>query len=213
MTRLKYCGNRSYEDYLLVQRTHATHIGFIFVPSSKRFVEPITVKAWLDQTPPRPNLKTVGVFVNPDIDFLSELVETLSLDVLQFHGTESPEFISEVKAFYPGEIWKVIHHKKDAEAAMNAYEGLVTGFLIDRKVGESWGGTGQAFDWTFIPGYLREAHRQGVPCFIAGGVTAENVEDLLKWKPDGIDVASGIEENEKKSEQRIQALERKVVQK
>ena len=213
MRLLKYCGNRTYEDYLLVQDTHATHIGFIFVPSSKRFVDPLKVKAWTKQTPIRSDLRTVGVFVNPAIDFISQLCQTLPLDVLQFHGTESPEFIREVKTFYPGEVWKVIHHREGAHDMMNAYEGVVDGFLVDCKAGDAWGGTGQSFDWTFIPGYLRESHRQGVPCMIAGGVTAENVEELLKWKPDGIDLASGIEEDEKKSRNRIEALERKVVPK
>jgi phosphoribosylanthranilate isomerase len=212
MTLLKYCGNRSYEDYQVVQGTQATHIGFIFVPSSKRFVEPRTVKEWMEKTPSRSNLKTVGVLVNPDITFIRNLCGSLSLDVLQFHGTESPEFIKMVKAFYSGEIWKVIHDRAGAVATMEPYEGLVNGFLVDCKVGEAWGGTGQSFDWTFIPDYLHEAHRQGVPCLIAGGVTAENVEDLLKWMPDGIDLASGIEKDEKKSIYRIQALE-EVVQK
>ncbi|WEG11367.1 phosphoribosylanthranilate isomerase [Pullulanibacillus sp. KACC 23026] len=207
---LKYCGNRSYEDYKLVSQSRATHLGFIFVPTSKRYVSPERVGEWLAQASST-NQKMVGVFVNPSLEELNEHLRAIHLDVIQLHGTETPCFIKELRGLYNGEVWKVIHHEEGALEKMKDYAGCVDAFLVDSKVAGALGGTGQAFDWSYVPDYLEVAHQLGMPCMIAGGVTPENVAALLEYKPDGIDLASGIEASEKKSRSRIEALERKVV--
>ncbi len=210
---IKYCGNQSYSDYLLVRESQATYIGLIFVKGSKRYVTPTDAASWIKETPLKPHQRIVGVFVNPDRDSLKQVLEAIPLDVIQLHGTESPEFLKTVRTFFSGEIWKAIHHKENALETMKRYRGSVDGYLVDSKVTGAWGGTGQSFDWAYVPRYLEEARKEGVPCFIAGGVNADNVEALLKLNPDGIDLASGIEEGNEKSHTRIQALERKVVPK
>ena len=209
--QLKYCGNRTYEDYLLVRESLATHIGVIFVAASKRFVSPDQVKSWLDKSPKREDQKLVGVFVNQELETLKAHLQTLELNVVQLHGEESPSYIKELRKIFGGEIWKVIHHAEGAEQKMKAYLGLVDAFLVDTKVSGQWGGTGMTFDWEAIPLYINQAHQLDVPCFIAGGIHPKNVSDLLKYNPDGIDLASGIEESEQKSLKYIQAIERKVV--
>lgn len=209
---IKYCGNRSYSDYLLVSESKATYIGFIFVQGSKRCVSAEEVAVWVKQTPPLPTQKLVGVFVNPDLDSIIRTIKHVSLDVIQLHGTEPPEFVNEVRSVFGGEVWKAIHHREDAVELMKTYKGVADAYLIDSKITGSWGGTGQSFDWSYIPAYLEEARNQGVPCFIAGGVNPENVTALLEYKPDGIDLASGIEDQQAKSKTLIQALQRKVVQ-
>lgn len=210
---LKYCGNRSYEDYSLVRDSQATHIGFIFVEGSKRRVLPEAVAGWVDNRPAKKGQKLVGIVVNSSIEQIREMLNMVCLDVLQLHGTESPSFIKEVRSFYDGEIWKAIHHSEEALQVMSSYKGLVDAFLVDSKVAGQWGGTGTSFDWGFVPRYLSEAHNLGVPCFIAGGVSPDNIDALLALEPDGIDLASGIEVDAQKSLERIHALERKVVPK
>jgi phosphoribosylanthranilate isomerase len=76
-----------------------------------------------------------------------------------------------------------------------------------RRVLES---TGVSFDWTYIPTYLNEGKKQGVPVFIAGGINPDNIEHVLDYQPDGIDVSSGIEENGRKSRKLIRQLEERM---
>lgn len=208
---LKYCGNRTYSDYSLVTKSRAAYLGFIFVKGSKRCVSAEEVAEWVKQTPPRSKQKLVGVFVNPDLEFISQALKNVSLDVIQLHGTETPDFVNQVRDLFHGDVWKAIHHKEDALEIMKTYKGIADAYLIDSKVTGAWGGTGKSFDWSYIPAYLEEARNQEVPCFIAGGVNPDNVAGLLDYRPDGIDLASGIEDQQAKSETLIQALERKVV--
>ncbi|MED5075681.1 N-(5'-phosphoribosyl)anthranilate isomerase, partial [Anoxybacillus geothermalis] len=69
---------------------------------------------------------------------------------------------------------------------------------------------GVAFDWEAVPRYLEEAARQGVPCFIAGGVTPDNIERLLLYRPDGIDISSGIETDGRKDPTKMKQIEEKI---
>jgi phosphoribosylanthranilate isomerase len=93
---------------------------------------------------------------------------------------------------------------------MRQYAGVADGYVVDSRVSGAWGGTGVAFDWSNVPFYLEEAARQAVPCFIAGGITPENVERLLAYRPYGIDISSGIEENGEKSVEKMKEIEKKV---
>ncbi|TDQ41524.1 phosphoribosylanthranilate isomerase [Aureibacillus halotolerans] len=209
MTRqalLKCCGNRSYEDYTK-SRDVADWLGFIFFEGSKRYVKPAIVQQWLNETPLKEQQLAVGVFVNATIeDIQRAATEFPNMNVIQLHGNEAPEMAVELKATLNKTILKAIHHSDEGLAMMRSYAQKVDGFLIDTK-SPQWGGSGLSFDWASIPAYQAVARELGVPLFVAGGVTPDNVKELLRYHPDGIDLASGIEENGAKSEQKIKHLE------
>lgn len=203
--KIKFCGNRSLDDVKLTIKSDADFIGFVFAPSKRR-VLPEDVKQWLNEAALKPHQKTVGVFVNATLEAIAHAVTTASLDVVQLHGSETPDFCTQVKETCHVGVWKVIHHQADAIEQMERYAHIVDAFLIDNKSKSQWGGTGTAFDWSFVPRYLETAHTFGKHCFIAGGINAANIQELLKYEPDGIDLASGIETNEQKDERKIAEL-------
>lgn len=208
MTQLKFCGTRSREDYLKVRESKADYIGFIFA-ESKRKVTPGEVAEWQENAA-KNEKKLVGVFVNEEIETVLQTAAEAGLDVLQLHGTESPDYIRKLKKQFHGSIFKTIHHDKTGAAKMKDYQSLVQAFVIDTKTPEGWGGTGKKFDWDAIPLYEAEAGRQKVPCFIAGGVTTENIATLLTHDPSGVDISSGIETNEGKDERKIYIMSKTV---
>ncbi len=206
---LKFCGNHSEADLRVTSQSSADYIGFVFA-KSKRQVTPEQVKAWLDRLERKPTQRLVAVFVNASVAEIVETVETIPISVIQLHGTESPEVALRIKRATSRSIWKVIHHHDNALQVMKTYEGIVDGYVVDCKVGNEWGGTGTSFDWRFVPAYLEEGKRQGLPVFIAGGINPENVGRLLRYRPDGIDISSGIECDGRKSVARIQQLEERM---
>ncbi|MFC4617803.1 phosphoribosylanthranilate isomerase [Camelliibacillus cellulosilyticus] len=210
---LKFCGNRSLVDYKLSIQSLATHIGFLFYHGSPRFVEPHDVVDWVKKHPPRPGQMLVGVFVHPKKGDVLHAMKTVDLDILQFHGRETPDFVRDIKHETGVNVWKAIHHGPEALDKMRLFKGIADGWIIDCGVKGQWGGTGQSFDWHAVPDYLREAESQRVPCLIAGGITPENIERLLVFNPDGVDLASGIEKNGRKDAARMKAVERKVMKK
>ncbi|OIJ15844.1 N-(5'-phosphoribosyl)anthranilate isomerase [Anaerobacillus arseniciselenatis] len=194
---LKYCGNHSLEDIKVATNSSAHYLGFVFA-ESKRCVTPSEVKEWLSKV--EVSQKLVGVFVNAPIDQIQLAVENIALDVIQCHGEETVEEILALKATFKQKVWKVIHHSETAINLMKQYEGVVDGYVIDSKVKGVRGGTGVTFDWSAIPAYKREAEKQKVPCFIAGGINVSTINELLQYDPGGIDLSSGIEVSGRKSE-------------
>ncbi|WP_338776787.1 phosphoribosylanthranilate isomerase [Metabacillus sp. FJAT-52054] len=205
---LKYCGNKSKEDYRLSSQSKADFIGFIFT-ESKRRTEPSEVKEWIDEFG-KNGKKHVGVFVNPALEEVEEACRILNLDAVQFHGEESLPLLEEFKQRNSQEIWKAIRHDESALTKMAQYGPCTDVFLIDSHVKGSWGGTGVAFDWSLAGRYLEQAEQMGKPCFIAGGVAPDNVQDLLRTEPAGIDLASGIERNGSKDAELLKNFEKRV---
>jgi phosphoribosylanthranilate isomerase len=206
---LKYCGIHSFSDYTVCLESASDFLGFVFYQKSPRHIKPEAIADWVRRAGQRKK-PLVGVFVNPTFDELRVVLQTAPLDIIQLHGEETPTFVTEVQKTFHKRVWKAIHHTPGACGLMAQYEHTVDGFVIDCKVKDAWGGTGVRFDWTYVPDYTEEARRQGVPCFIAGGITPDNIEKLLAFDPMAIDLASGIECEGKKSRRLIQDLERKV---
>ncbi len=204
--KLKICGNHSAHDVKVSSRSDAQYIGFVFA-TSKRQVQPEQVQQWLNNVQGKEKKQIVGVFVNEDIDIIERAINIADLNIVQLHGTESPEFIAQLRARCNVDVWKVIHHADDALQMLEQYANLVDGYLIDNKTDKAWGGTGTTFNWTFVPEYINKAHQYNKLCFIAGGINPSNVSDLIKFKPDGIDLASGVETELKKDGQKIIQLQ------
>ncbi|RYM05399.1 phosphoribosylanthranilate isomerase [Sporolactobacillus sp. THM7-7] len=207
---LKYCGNRSLADLQVSLAGSADYIGLVFTRRSRRTVRADQVRAWLDHMAVPKDKALVGVFADDPIEMIEDVVKSVPLQVIQLHGKETPRFLKQVKAKTGTTVWKALHHGPDTLRAMRQYHGIADGFVIDTKVRGALGGTGVSFDWKCVPNYTAEAARQRVLCFIAGGITAENIAHLLDYRPDGIDIASGIERNSRKSGELIRKIEEKV---
>jgi phosphoribosylanthranilate isomerase len=205
---IKYCGNRSFQDLSLTAKTKADFLGLIF-SKSKRMVDPQEVKSWISEIDLN-SKQLVGVFVNEPLQKMIEITQLLSLSVIQCHGNETPQFLARIKEFTNAAVWKAIHHREDALKYMQSFEGIVDGFVIDSFSSSQWGGTGKKFDWESIPRYMEEAKNQNAACFIAGGIHLENIDELLRYEIDGIDISSGIERNEKKDWLTIKQIEERV---
>ncbi|MGO4888110.1 phosphoribosylanthranilate isomerase [Anaerobacillus sp. MEB173] len=206
---LKYCGNHSLEDIQVTVDSGADYIGVVFA-KSKRQVEAKQLQEWLKATALRENQKLVGVFVNPTLKELDKVFASVSLDILQLHGHESIQFLKSVKERYSCPVWKVIHHTEESFELMRSFAGVADGYVIDKKTSSQWGGTGIRFDWSYVPAYIEEAQKQSVPIMIAGGINPENIGDLLPYKPIGIDLSSGIEQDGRKNRQKIEQLEKRL---
>lgn len=163
-------------------------MGFIFWPKSKRYVS--TKPTYLPQ-----NVKRVGVFVDEDIETVKRIADDYSLDYIQLHGHESPDYIRQLKAVAtPRPSVSIIKAFNIATASdleqAKAYEGLVNYFLFDTKATLP-GGSGQQFDWSILDAYNGET-----PFLLSGGIgpdDAERVHDFLHPKCIGIDLNSRFE--------------------
>ncbi|MFB4184279.1 phosphoribosylanthranilate isomerase [Bacillus velezensis] len=204
---VKYCGIRSKRDYELAAASGADYLGFVFA-ASKRRVTPDEVRKWKEQV--RTDKKHVGVFVNETIENIAKIASDLALDAIQLHGDESPEDALRLRPLVRSEIWKALHHGEGTLRQMAQFAPAVDGYVIDSSVKGMRGGTGIAFSWARVPLYRKQAQNANKRCFIAGGVNPETITGLLRSRPCGIDLASGIEKNGQKDQTLIRLLEERM---
>jgi len=219
-TRIKICGLRDIATIRAMHHLDIEAVGFVFAPSRRQVsaeqaAELIAeVRAWKARTSSGQAPLAVGVFVNSDLASLAHAVNTASLDVVQLHGNETPEDCAAAKRELGVQVWKVFHLGRDGELnAIDAkqqlmpYKGHVDAVLIDT----AGGGTGTAFDWSVITRYKEASAELGVPLYVAGGLSLENVQTLVKeYNPDGVDVSSGVETDGVKDIDKINTFVRKV---
>jgi len=183
MTRVKICGITRNEDALMCARMGADAIGLVFYPPSPRFVT-ATQAAEIARILP-PFVTTVGLFVNPAVEQVAEVLREAHLDLLQFHGDEAPEFCASF-----GVPWlKAIRVKAGVDLVQYALRYReAKGLLLDAYVEGTPGGTGLSFDWSLIPAELP------LPIILSGGLAPANVAAAIKQvKPWAVDVSSGVE--------------------
>ncbi len=184
--RTKICGITRVEDARDAISGGADAIGFVFYQGSPRFIAPLQAQEIIGQLPPFP--AKVGLFVNPDREFVSAVLETVFLDIIQFHGDESPGFCGSFDKPYI----KALRMKDDIDLNMTCERYAdAAALLLDSYSETAHGGTGVSFDWSKIPGDL------SMPIILAGGLTVENVRRAIaKTRPYAVDVSSGVELDE-----------------
>lgn len=162
--KLKICGMK--HNVAEVANLQPDYLGFIFYDRSPR--------NFTTQLPELPSeLKKVGVFVNASEAFISEKIKTHSLDVIQLHGDESPEFCKNISNMSAVEVWKVFSIKDSFDfSTLTAYELFVDKFLFDTK-GKEKGGNGYTFDWTILKEYPSKT-----PFILSGGIGLDQLEAL-----------------------------------
>ena len=141
MTRIKICGITRAEDVLAVAHSGADAIGFVFYDKSPRYVTPQQAARLVRAVPPFVTL--VGLFVNPSDEYVRDVLAQVPLDVLQFHGEETPEFCGQFGKHY----LKAIRVKAGVDLIQCAARyGAAQGLLLDAFVEGTQGGTGESFD-------------------------------------------------------------------
>ena len=183
MTRIKICGITRAEDALSAANNGADAIGLVFYQRSPRHVNVAQAKLLAGTLPPF--VTVVGLFVNAEAAFVREVLANVPLDMLQFHGDETPEYCAQFDRPY----LKAIRVKVGVDLLQCASDfRSAKGLLLDAHVEGIPGGTGTAFDWTLIPKQLP------LPVILSGGLDAENVATAIKQvRPYAVDVSSGVE--------------------
>ena len=182
-TRVKICGLTRPQDVQAAAQAGADALGFVFYEPSPRNVS-VAKAAELVRTVPAFTTVT-GLFVNPAPEFVEQVLASVPLDLLQFHGDETPEFCDR----FPTRWIKAIRVKEpgDIERAFQRYSAA-SGLLVDAWVADKYGGTGQSFNWDLIP------DDRPLPLILAGGLTSDNVaRAVTQVRPWGVDVSGGVE--------------------
>ena len=180
---VKICGITSEADAIAAAEAGADAIGLMFYEGSPRHVILEQAKAISAALPQ--HVMRVGVFVNAEEAFVHQALTECMLNILQFHGDETPEECSR----YPVMTLKAFRVQgEETRAELEAYPSA--GYLLDAYVKDALGGTGATFNWDLAV----RAQKFGKPIFLAGGLTPGNVaEAVRKVQPFGVDVSSGVE--------------------
>ena len=182
MTRVKFCGFTHQDDVAQAVALGADALGFVFYGPSSRYVSPEHAQTLTRSVPAF--VTRVGLFVNEEAETVQRIFELARLNLIQYHGEESPEFcdaigLPYIKAFR-------VRKGMDLRTEMDRYPHA-SGFLLDAYVKGQPGGTGERFDWELIP----HSH---APIILAGGLTPDNAKDAIdQVAPWALDVSGGIE--------------------
>lgn len=182
-TRIKICGITRIEDGLAAVRLGADAVGLVFYAPSPRAVTPAQARAIVDALPPF--VTTVGLFVNAEASEVRDVLAAVPLQLLQFHGDETPQFCSG----FDRPFLKALRVRAGVDLLQCALDfRQARGLLLDAFVEGLRGGTGATFDWSLIPRQLP------LPVVLSGGLEPGNIEAAVRAvRPWAVDVSSGVE--------------------
>ncbi|HEX5393054.1 MAG TPA: phosphoribosylanthranilate isomerase [Rhodocyclaceae bacterium] len=181
-TRIKICGLTRPQDMDAALAASADAVGLVFYKPSPRYVSLDQARALALQAPPF--VTRVGLFVNAEPAEVREVLQTVPLELLQFHGDEDDAYCAQfgrpfIKA---ARVRPGVDLLEFARSFPSARAILVDAFV------EGYGGGGQTFDWNLIPDSLP------LPLILSGGLHAGNVRDAVQHvRPWAVDVSSGVE--------------------
>jgi len=201
--KLKICGLTKEEDLFLAQDLGADFAGFVFYSRSPRFVEPAEAGKMIRKAKAR-SVRVpvfVGVFVNEDPAKVRRIRSEYGLDIVQLHGDETPEICEQSGRPY----WKAVR-LKDESSHLELDRFPDTTFLLDTFQEGCYGGSGRPFR----PDLVENAGRSGRRIILAGGISIQNLAEVLSLRPIAVDVCSSLEEYPgKKSEEKMRTFFKK----
>lgn len=182
-TRVKICGITRVEDAQAAVAHGCDAIGLVFYAPSPRYVMPEIARAIAAQLPPF--VQAVGLFVDAEPEYVRAVLAEVRLDLLQFHGDETPEYCRQFGVPY----MKAVRVRPETNLLQYAAAYAdAKALLLDTYVSGTPGGTGQTFDWSLIPADLPK------PVVLAGGLDAGNVAEAIRQaRPYAVDVSGGVE--------------------
>ncbi len=181
--KVKICGITNIDDAMAAVSFGADALGFVFFQGSPRYISPDAAAAIIRKLPSF--VMTIGVFVDEKPDQIEMIIASTGVDVIQLHGDEPPEMCA-----FSRRIIKAIRVKSLASLdPLVHYQDKVSAFLLDTFSPDSFGGTGQKFNWD-IATYAKQFGR----IILSGGLTPDNIIEAVKQvEPYGVDVSSGVE--------------------
>ena len=189
MTKIKICGIMREQDCECLNELLPDCAGFIFAKSSRRYITPETAARFREILDKR--IKTVGVFLNEDIEEVCRIAKSGIIDIVQLHGAETDDYVNEVKARTGLTVFKAFTIKgiADVNTALHSAADIL---LLDNGCG-----TGEQFDHELID----EVDRM---YYLAGGLDPDNVAAAVdRYCPYGVDVSTGVETDGQKDPERI----------
>ncbi len=187
-TYIKICGLKKSDDLVYADSLDIDFLGLIFTPKSPRCISEDRLKEISSLTITKP---LVGVFMDQPVEYVNQIKNIMSLDYLQFHGSESHEYCKSfntpfIKTVHIGSEQTVIDQMLVESASMT---------LFDTQISNQRGGTGTTFNWSnLIEDHSLQKIIETREYLVAGGLNLDNINDLLvTYKPKGLDVSSGIE--------------------
>ena len=192
MTKIKICGLSRECDIDFVNGAKPDYAGFIVnFPKSRRNVSPERARALASRL--APEITPVGVFVDERPEIIAGLVNSGAFSAVQLHGSEDEDYIKKLRALCGCKIIQAFR-VRDENDALRAARSQADYVLLDGGQGE-----GKRFDWRFAENFPR-------PCFIAGGLDAENVAEVIeRLRPFALDMSSGVETDGFKDLEKIRA--------
>jgi len=191
--RVKICGLTNLADAQVAAAAGADYLGFVFIPRSTRFVTASELTSWWGELPDAP--ERVALFQNATSAEVELVLNQLEIDVLQFHGDESPEFCAQ----FGVPFWKSVglplggsaigeSFTRAALSYASAQALLIDSVTVDADGRKLSGGTGKQFDWALWPNWYSEH------LVLAGGLDTDNVaQAVAALNPWAVDVSSGVE--------------------
>lgn len=182
-TRVKICGITRPQDAIAAAQAGADAIGLVFYPASPRAVEIAQAQEIVAALPPF--VTSVGLFVDAGEATIRQVLQSVPLDLLQFHGDESS---AECRC-YDRPYIKALRMREQVDVLATArHYHDAAGLLLDTYQAGVPGGTGERFDWRRVPAQLT------LPVVLAGGLTPENVAEAVSTaRPYAVDVSGGVE--------------------
>lgn len=182
-TRIKICGITSTKDLRLATQAGADAIGLVFYPPSPRHIDLDRAAEIIDQLPAF--VTSVALFVNPAPSDVEAVLKHLSIDLLQFHGSEDEAFCRQFESRYIKAL--PMNPDVNIKELIGCYSSA-SAILLDAYHPEVPGGTGESFDWDRIPKDMDS------PLILAGGLNPNNIcKAVKKVAPFAVDVSSGVE--------------------
>lgn len=206
MTKIKICGIQSFQDVDCLNETSPDFAGFVFAPGRRQID---CGKAFLLRSELRKEIRTVGVFVNAEIDQIRQCCEAGIIDLIQLHGNEKEDYVRRLRQIVPKPLIRAIRVGPGFDAGslsdfQNGQSPLYDYPLFDTLAVNAYGGTGISFDWSLVQSCRR-------PFFLAGGLGADNVGDAVRAvRPYGVDLSSKAESEGKKDIVKIREIIRAV---
>jgi len=170
--KLKICGMKFAANIAAVAGLKPDYLGFIFYDKSPRYISDVSAEL-IKYVPSE--VKTVGVFVDEDLEIVKKKINLYQLKAVQLHGSEAPEYCAELKTNFNNlEVIKAFGLDEDFDfSILDPYENEVDFFLFDTKT-KAHGGSGKTFDWEILNNYTLDE-----PYFLSGGIDLEHVDAVL----------------------------------
>ena len=198
MAKIKICGLKRLDDIEIVNKYKPDYIGFVFADSKRKVSSDLAfkMKKNLDSS-----IKSVGVFVDEDIDVIIKLYDEGIIDIAQLHGLENEEYIKKLKqkSNYKLEIINAIEMSDEKD--LLGYENSLADYLLL----DSGKGSGKTFDWRLIRKDLKKEF------FLAGGLNSKNISKAIEeFNPYAVDLSSSVETDGYKDELKIKEVMEEV---